>query len=147
MNNGNLLYLINGGILNITANDLDASQAYKVLKIKKAIKKAFAELGEAEQALLAEVGIDNPSEFDKRFAELTKRERTQEESLELTEMNVKRSRLLDMRKPLYDEEVDLGDIKTMPYEAWHTLQAENKASKVLNGIGEELLENILWIMD
>ena len=89
---------------------------------------------------LSEVGLDNPAEFDKRFAELTKRDRTQEESLELAEINVTRSRLLDLRKPLYDEKVDLGDIKTMPYDAWHALQTEDKASMILNGIGEELLE-------
>ena len=69
MKNIDIINLANGGILAITANDLDAAHAYKVIKFKKAVKKAFESIVESEKEILKEAGIEDAQAFDKERKE------------------------------------------------------------------------------
>ena len=142
MKNINIINLLNNNILAITANDLDAAQAYKVLKFKRAVKKADDDITEAEKALIKEVGIEDPEAFDKERAELRKSGDNPER---LAELDKQGSRFFELRGNLYNEDVKL-DVKAIPYEQFHILQKENENIKgrPLNSF-EELLENVLWV--
>lgn len=136
-----IITLANAGILAITANDLDAAHAYKVLKFKKAIKKAFESIMESEREILKETGIEDAVAFDKERKELTV---SASDKKRLEELNKQLSRVLELRDNLYKEEVEL-DCKTIPFEQFHALQQENKdlERKPLNTF-EDLLEGVLW---
>ena len=136
-----ILNLANAGILSITANDLDAAHAYKVLKFKKAVKKAFESIMESEQEILKEAGIEDAVAFDKERKELIE---SGSNPKRLEEMNKQLSRVLELRGNLYKEDVEL-DCKAIPFEQFHALQCENKDldHKPLNTF-EDLLEGVLW---
>lgn len=136
-----IITLANAGILAITANDLDAAHAYKVLKFKKAVKKAFESIMESEREILKEAGIEDAAAFDKERKELIE---SGSNPKRLEEMNKQLSRVLELRSNLYKEDVEL-DCKTIPFEQFHALQCENKdlERKPLNAF-EDLLEGVLW---
>lgn len=136
-----ILNLTNAGVLAITANDLDAAHAYKVLKFKKAVKKAFESIMESEREILKEAGIEDAAAFDKERKELIESGSNKER---LDELDKQLSRVIELRGNLYKEEVEL-DCKTIPFEQFHLLQRENKdlANKPLNAF-EDLLEGVLW---
>jgi len=141
MKNIDILNLANTGILSITANDLDAAQAYKVLKFKKAVKKAFEGITESEREILKEAGIEDAVAFDKERKELIESGSNKER---LDELNKQLSRVIELRSNLYKEDVEL-DCKAIPFEQFHALQCENKDldHKPLNAF-EDLLEGVLW---
>ena len=137
-----ILSLVNAGILSVTANDLDAAHAYKVLKFKRSVKAAFDKLADAEKELLKESGIEDAQAFDKERADLIK---SGENSERLEELNKQFDRFNSLRDLLYKEEVQLEGVKTIPFAQFHVLQKENKdlQHKPLNAF-EFLLENVLW---
>ena len=141
MKNIDILNLANAGVLAITANNLDAAHAYKVLKFKKAVKKAFESIMESEREILKEAGIEDAAAFDKERKELIESGSNKER---LEELDKQLSRVIELRGNLYKEEVEL-DCKTIPFEQFHLLQRENKdlANKPLNAF-EDLLEGVLW---
>ena len=108
-----ILNLANAGILSITANDLDAAHAYKVLKFKKVVKKAFESIMESEREILKEAGIEDAAAFDKERKELME---SGSNPKQLEEMNKQLSRVLELRSNLYKEDVEL-DCKTIPFSA------------------------------
>lgn len=142
MKNIDIINLVNGGALAITANDLDAAQAYKVLKFKKALRKAHEAILDAENDLMKEAGIEDGVAFDKERAELVK---SDENPDRLAELNKTFERYAALRNNLYGEDVTLEGVKTLPYDVFHTLQCENKENprKPLNYF-EEALEGVLW---
>lgn len=141
MKNIDILNLANTGILSITANDLDSAQAYKVLKFKKAVRKAFEAIIESERDILKEAGIEDGQAFDKERNELRENGSNPER---LAELDKQFSRFMELRNNLYKEDVEL-DCKVMPYEQFHILQKENKEvqGKPLN-VFEDVLEGVLW---
>jgi len=142
MKKGDIFNLVNNGILDITANELDAAHAYKVVKFKRAIKNAFDGIVEAEKDMLAEVKIDDATAFDDEMEALKK---SGENPKKLSEMEASLKRLNEMRANVLKEEAELGDVKTMPYEQFHLLQRENARlpRRPLNAF-EDLLEGCLW---
>ena len=141
MKNYDILNLANAGVLAITANDLDAAHAYKVLKFKKAVKAAFEAIADSEKEILKEAGIEDGQAFDKEHKELIE---SKENPERLEEMDKQFERFMELRANLYKEDVEL-DTKTIPYEQFHVLQKENKEleHKPLN-IFEDILEGVLW---
>ena len=57
MKKGDIFNLANNGVLNITANELDAAHAYKVVKFKRDVKNAFDAIIDTEKDFLKEVGL------------------------------------------------------------------------------------------
>lgn len=141
MKNIDIINLANTGVLAITANDLDAAQAYKVLKFKKAVRKAFEVIVESERDILKEAGIEDGQAFDKERKELMESKSDLER---LEELNKKFERFMELRNNLYQEEVEL-ECTVMPFEQFHILQKENKdvQGKPLN-VFEDVLEGVLW---
>lgn len=141
MKNIDIINLANGGILAITANDLDAAHAYKVIKFKKAVKKAFESIVESEKEIIKEAGIEDAQAFDNERKELIE---SGSDSGRLEELNKQFARFIELRNNLYNEEVEL-DCKVIPFEQFHALQRENKdlERKPLN-VFEDILEGVLW---
>lgn len=152
MKNKDIIFLVKAGILNITAHSLPSEQAYKIYKFKKALKDANNSVYEAEVALTAEVGIEDPHAFDARIAELKQiKDLTAEQQKELDALLSTLVRLNEMRKNIYEDDAVLPGIETIPYEHWHKLQDENRHLVVgkrtvdaLSGNIEFLLEGVLW---
>ena len=146
-----IIMLANAGVQSITNHTLDASQAYKVVKFRKAFNAAFDAIAEDQKALLKEAGIDDPQAFDKELMELRKANRTTEQEAKLKEMEAKVKQYNEMNLELLKEEVTL-DCKALPYEEWHKLQVEN-SEKEMNGkkvdllpaFVEDALEGVLWV--
>lgn len=142
MKNIDIFNLANAGVLAISANDLDAAHAYKVMKFKRAVRKAFESLVSSEKDALKEAGIEDGVAFDKEIEELRK---TNADKAKLEAMEKQLARFFELRQNLINEDADLGEIKTIPYEQFHLLQKENKnlPNKPLNAF-EDVLEGVLW---
>lgn len=143
MKNADIVTLVNGGIQNITALTLPAAQSYKVYKFKRAIEAAYNAIVDAQKDILKQAGIENLQEFQKRYKELSDiKERTSEEQAELDGLVKKDENAGKLVQELYGDTTNL-DVKAMPYEDWHNLQAENKDIKLLTYL-EPMLEGVLW---
>ena len=143
MKNVDIVSLVNGGIQNITALTLPAAQAYKVYKFKRAIEAAYNAIVDAQKDILKQAGIEDLQEFQKRHKELSElKERTSEEQAELDSLVKKDEDASKLMQELYGDTTNL-DVKAMPYEDWHNLQAENKDVKLLTYL-EPMLEGVLW---
>lgn len=153
MKNHEIIALVNNGALAITNYDLEPSQAYKAYKFKKALKAAFDAIVSKEQDLPKEVGIEDAAAFDAQFKELhEKEELTNEEVEQLKELSEKYNKFIGLRQALLNDDANLEGVKTMPYEQWFTLKAENREKILPNGSkvevfpdwAEEILEGVLW---
>lgn len=152
MKKGELIFLVNSGVQIITNHELEPAHAYKVVKFRKAVAKAFDALAKDEEAIRTDAGIPDAAAFDKELKELREAEyRTEVQQARLDEMEAAIKRFLDLRSELMDEELAL-DCKALPYEEWHKLQNENKNKEIngvkvdiLSGYVEDILEDILWI--
>lgn len=144
-----IIMLANAGVQSITNHTLDAAQAYKVVKFRKAFNAALEAIGEDEKALLKEAGIDDAPSFNKELDELRKANRTPEQEDKYKEMTEKVKRYNELHAEMLQEEASI-DCKALPYEEWHKLQNENKEvgdKKVdlLAGWVEDMLEGCLWV--
>ena len=136
--------LVNAGVLTLTTNTLSSADAYAVFKFRKAVRGAAAALEESRREALVEAGIEDGVAFEKRRQELAAiAEPTEEQKAELAALNDKFNKFTELMKALYDDDVELPTIKPISFNAWHTLIAENKTSRI-NAYIEELLENVLW---
>lgn len=143
MKNADIVALMNGGIQNITSVTLPSSQAYKVYKFKRAIEMAYNSIVDSQKGILKQVGIEDLQEFQKRHKELSDiKERTSEEQAELDSLVKKDNDAGKLVQELYGDTTNL-DVKALPYEDWHNLQAENKDVKLLTYL-EPMLEGVLW---
>ena len=104
MKKGDIFNLVNSGILDITANLLDAAHAYKVVKFKRAIKNAFNGIVEAEKDMLAEVKIADADAFDKEMDALKK---SGEDPEKLSDMEARLKRDFPYRKSLERLQIDV----------------------------------------
>lgn len=150
MKNKDIITLVNRGVLSVTAHDIPAAHAYKVLKFKKAVRAAMLSFQDAERAIFSDCGVTDTADFNKRLNDLRGKLRDDAEEKELAVMEETIAEIRGLQEELKNEEVSL-DVKTMPYDVWHELQNENKAVQfgestrdVLTGEVEELLEGILW---
>lgn len=132
----------NGAILALENKSLTIAHAYKAIKLRNVLKKAWEKFLADEQGLLVEVGITDAQAFDARQKELGEKDkRNKEEVAELKDMNEKVARYAGLREALLADEVDLSEVKTMPYEEWFKLKADNPAIGVDL---EDALMGIAW---
>lgn len=144
MKNADIVALVNGGIQNITSVTLPAAQAYKVYKFKRAIEAAYNAIVDSHKDILKQAGIEDLQEFQKRYKELSDiKERTESEQAEFESLVKKDENAGKLVAELYEDTTEL-DVKAIPFEDWHNLQAENKDIKVLTYL-EPQLEGLLWI--
>ena len=142
MKNFEIFNLVNCEVLAITANELESAHAYKVVKFKRAIRKAFEAISEAEKDFLKEAGIEDAQAFDTERAELIK---TNSDPDRLTELNKQFDRFNELRQTMLNEESELDIPARLPFDQFHLLQKENKDLKFkpLNTF-EDILEGVLW---
>lgn len=124
LKNNIIVALAQVGALNLNATALDAAHAYKVIKFRRAVAKAFEELQEAEEGIIKDCGLEIADKG------------------ELTGTDEAKAKFAKLQRELYEDEADLGGIKTIPYEQWHLLKQENKG--LANAFVEDSLEGILW---
>ena len=148
MKNWEIRFIVENGILNITSHDLDAANAYKVVRFKSCIRTASDSLTAMEESVIKEVGIDNPAYFNERRNELTKKENlTESEIEELQGLNAKMMRYNELVAIQLNADAGI-ESNPMPYEQWKVLQDENRNIKVGDAelliLSEASLEDILW---
>ena len=151
MKNIDIIALANCGVLSITAHDIPAAHAYKVLKFKRAVKASMAAFQDAERAIFHDCGVSDVAGFNARLNELREKQRSEDENAELHSMEKKIQEIQGLQNELREEDITLAGVKTMPYDVWHDLQNENKSVEisgktidVLSGDVEEVLEGVLW---
>jgi hypothetical protein len=142
MKNHNIVSIVNAGILTISANDLDAVLAYRVIKFKKAVKKALDSIMSAENDILKELGIEDVLAFNKERSNLRE---SGSNKKRLAELDKKHERFVELQNNLYNEDAKLEDVAPLTFEQFHELQKENRELKFkpLNAF-EEILEGVLW---
>lgn len=119
-----IVALINAGCSSITAMTIEAASAYRVIKFRRSIAKAFEGIVEKEMELvkdcnlgLGEKGVLNGNPADiKRFDAL--------------------------RAELYKDEQEI-ETNAISFDLWHELQKENKC--LVNPLIEDALEGVLWV--
>ena len=147
MKNREIAELVDGGFSAITTYSLNATDAYRVYKLKKAILEAAMNINTSEQNFLDESGIKDTMAFNQRLLELKR----QGDSEERQEAEAKLKRYNEMRLAMMEDEADIAGDKLIRYESWRKLQEENKNKKfngrdvdILSGRAEMLLEGVLW---
>ena len=147
-----IVNLVNAGCLSISNHSLDPTHAYKVVKFRKALRSAADVVESETEAIRQDVGIKDGAAFDKELFSLRGAKfRSEDQQKRLDEMEATFLRFKQQRDEMFKEECELKDMKPLPYEEWHKLQAENKEKEiagrkvdVLSGQIEDLLEGILW---
>lgn len=124
LKNNIIVELALAGALNLNTTALDAAHAYKVIKFRRAVSKAFGELQEAEKGIIKDCGLEISA------------------GGELEGEDEAKAKFAKLQEELYEDEADLGDIKAIPFGQWHALQQENKG--LANAFVEDSLEGILW---
>lgn len=148
-----VIVLINGGILKVSSHDLDNAQAYKVFKLKKALKDLQSSIAKEEEELFKEVGIEDTRSFFTKVEEIKAKENRDEADIAaLKESNEKIEKFNSLRANMIREEVSLDGVKPIPYDDWRKLQKENKSIEVngknvdvLSGMNELILANVFWL--
>lgn len=146
MKNQLIYNLVSAGVLNTTCYDLPASQAYKALKFRNALSKAYEGIIESVKKINETVGIKEEQEFLSRNRELLKKEnRTEEENIELEQSKETLKKRGDLVEELFKDDTPLEGIKTMPFEDFFALQKENKSvGQAPFRVFETELEGVLW---
>ena len=84
MKNSDIISLVRCGILSMTSHDLPSSEAYKTVRLKMEVQRAYKSLSEAEMNILSECGIHDVERHNARQKELSsKLQRTEAEQSEL----------------------------------------------------------------
>ena len=156
MRKENIIKLVNCGILNMTAHDLNPAHTYKAFKLKKEVEKAYKAIEEEHKSILVEQGVTEQMESEVKElldkVKLSPKEPlTDKEKGLLTSYNRLQDKARKVIAEANKEEVSL-DIKTIPYKDWRELQKENRAKKIndyefdiLGGEAEIILEGIFWL--
>lgn len=129
--------LVENGLQNTTDHSVDCKHAYKVYKFRHEILNAAKDIDSKRQGLVESAGIEEPKKFDERRRLLSaKTNRTAEEQKELEEMEAKFKRFADLFAELMNDETELN-VKAIPYEEYHKLANENRATPVTRMVDGE----------
>ena len=148
-----IITLVNCGILSMTAHELGTKEAYKAFKLKKEVERVFKEMQDEQKAIREENGLTEEvvNNIQKIMDKVNiKTNVTEDERQQLLAYNEQNRVVTGLLKEANQCEVTL-DIKTISYEDWRTLQAENRAKDIngrtfdiLGGEAEVVLEGIFW---
>ncbi len=143
MKNQDIVALNTAGILSITANDLEASDAFKVIKFKRAVKKALEDIISIESGALKELGVKDIIAFNNEHVKL--QENPSSDPKRLEELDAIYERFREIQKPLYNEDAKLEGVEALSFPVFHALQKENRdlPRRPLN-VFEDVLEGVLW---
>lgn len=124
LQNSIILAIIEAGGRTITANNLDDTSSFRVIKLRQALSKAFNSLKALEDALVKECHLKADADG------------------KITGSAADKKKFNKLEEELLKDETDLGELKTIPFAAWHELKKENKL------LGrpdiEDALEDVFW---
>lgn len=118
-----ILQIVRLNCLNLDTTSLSAEAAMKVLRYRRAMKSALANIQSEEMEILSECGLSVG------------------ENGKLVGDNCGIQRFAEMQGQMYGESVDF-DLATISYDEWHSLQQSNK--QLVDAEIEDVLEGILW---
>lgn len=161
MKNIDIIRLQQGGLQQASAHDVSPAHAYKLSKLKREVQKAFDELVEREKDLMKDCDIEDYGKDRERLRDMKKRMSalSAEEKKEFDALHDRLEHYDKMHEELMNDDTPLSGVKTMPYEDWHRLQAENRAKSLVLQAGgrrfsqtvdiftgelEFILEDVLW---
>lgn len=148
-----IIKLVNAGILSMTAHNLKPAQAYKAFKLKREVEKAYKEIQEEQDAIKKDNGLTD--EKEEKAAKIVDKINvgtsvSEDERQFLLSNNEDNRKIASLFREANKAEVSL-DLKTIPYEDWRILQAENKEKTIgnnkvdiLGGEAEIILDGIFW---
>ena len=139
LKNSDILALVSAGLLNTTEHDVPVADAYKAAKFRREIGKALRALNDQERQLAKDAGavLDEKGLVDK--------EKTPQENAD---------RFFSLQAELMKDVTEV-EVTPMPYESFHALAKENRATLVRTPGGahvthdtfretEVLLEGVLY---
>lgn len=126
MKNSIIVALTEGPFMQASANTLGVEHAYKVIKIKSAIRKAAQAIIDQREAIVKEY--------------LTDEERQKLGTPDGEQLKEKVEKASQCIANLLDEETDI-ECKSLPFAEWHKFCAENSLKL---GVLELELEGTLW---
>lgn len=148
-----IVTLVNCGILSMTAHELGTKEAYKAFRLKKEVERVFKEIQDEQKAIREENGLTEEvvNNIQKIMDKVNiKANATEDERQQLLAYNEQNRVVTGLLKEANQCEVKL-EIKTISYEDWRTLQAENRAKDIngrafdiLGGEAEIVLDGIFW---
>lgn len=160
MKNINIWKLQVLGLQSATSHDVTPAHAYKLTRLKKEVRDAVKKIVDAEQEILKDeaVNLEDPTATETKLKDMRKRmsELTSEQKKEYDDLKARYDRYRGMHDALMEDDTPLQGVRTMPYGAWHQLQAENRSKTVMmngrpvNGVDilsgelEFILEDVLW---
>jgi hypothetical protein len=153
MRKSDIQKLINCGIVSMTAHDLAPMHAYKAFNLKRKVEKINEDIVEEQKKLAEQYGLTDELK-EKVQKIITKAQKNEalsaDETKTLEQYNGIIQTVEQMIVESLKEDVEL-DVKTIPYEEWRKLQAENRAKKIgekevdiLGGIAELILADVFW---
>ena len=116
MRNSDIIAAVQGGFLLSTANTLPASEAYKHGKLRRALKKAYEALVEAQKEMLKDEGVEDYNALLKDYAEKKS-----------DETKAKIERIGELLAKSGEDDTPLEGVVPLSWESWHALRAENAA--------------------
>lgn len=116
MKNSDIIAAVQGGFLQSTANTLPASEAYKHGKLRRALKKAYEALAEAQKEMIKDEGVEDYNALIKEYAEKKS-----------DEAKAKIERIGELLAKSGEDDTPLEGVVPLSWENWHALRAENAA--------------------
>ena len=116
MKNSDIIAAVQGGFLQSTANTLPASEAYKHGKLRRALKKAYEALAEAQKEMIKDEGVEDYNALLKEYAEKKS-----------DEAKAKIERIGELLAKSGEDDTPLEGVVPLSWENWHALRAENAA--------------------
>lgn len=133
---GEVLAIVNAGILDAGARTLPTRERYNVFDLKQQLREALKKIDERGKELLKECGIEDASAFDARNEELRGKVKdgtiTGEERKELDGNRAKLETYFAQRNEMHNDTIKM-EVRPIGCEAWFALRDENAKVKV----GEE----------
>lgn len=147
------------GLQSVTAHDVAAAHAYKVVLLKRAVKKAHEAIIEEVKDIQKEAGTEDYENDRKRIGEMRKRmdSLSLEEKKDFDRLSDAVSKFEKLYEEMAGSDCPMEGVRTVPYDVWHQLQVENRSkSIVVNGRmfanvdllsdeTESILEGVFWM--
>lgn len=139
---GEVLAIVNSGMLNVSARTLPTRERYNVFDLKQQLREALKKLDERGKELLRECGIEDAAAFDARNEELRGKVKdgsiTGEEQKELDGNRAKLETYFAQRNEMHNDTIKM-EVRPIGCEAWFALRDENAAVKGEDGKEKDLI--------
>ena len=133
---GEVLAIVNAGMLEVSARTLPTRERYNVFDLKQQLREALRKREEREKELIKECGIEDAAAFDARNEELRGKAKdgslSAEERKELDGNRAKLETYFAQRTELDKDSVKM-EVRPIGYEAWFALRDENAGTRVKVG--------------